>query len=50
MTEMLETPILFLSYVNRRACYQEKIYAGHELTILSYHLKRNLWFEKQFDT
>jgi len=49
MTEMLETPILFLSYVNRRACYQEKIYAGHELTILSYHLKRNLWFEKQFD-
>ncbi len=49
MAEMLETPILFLSYVNRRASYQEKVYAGHELTILSYHLKRNLWFEKQYD-
>ena len=49
MTEMLETPILLLSYVKRRAGYQEKIYAGHELTILSYHLKRNLWFEKQLD-
>ena len=49
MTEMLESPILFLSYVNRRASYHEKIYAGHELTILSYHLKRNLWFEKQYD-
>jgi hypothetical protein len=49
MTEMLETPILFLSYVCRRASYREKVYAGHELTILSYHLKRNLWFEKQYD-
>lgn len=49
MTEMLETPILLLSYVKKRADYQEKIYAGHELTILSYHLKRNLWFEKQLD-
>jgi hypothetical protein len=49
MTEMLETPLLFLSYVSRRASYQEKVWAGHELTILSYHLKRNLWFEKQYD-
>lgn len=49
MTELLETPLLFLSYLNRRASYQEKIYAAHELTILSYHLKHNLWFEKQYD-
>lgn len=49
MTEMLDTPILFLSYLSRRASYQEKIHAGHEMTILSYHLKRNLWFEKQYD-
>lgn len=49
MTEMLDTPLLFISYVSRRASYQEKVWASHELTILSYHLKRNLWFEKQYD-
>jgi SEC-C motif len=49
MAEMLDTPILFLSYVNRRANYQEKIYAAHELTVLSYHLKQNLWFDKKYD-
>ena len=49
MTEMLESPIHFLSYVNRRANYQEKVYAGHEMTVLSYHLKRNLWFEKEYN-
>lgn len=48
MAEMLDTPLLFLSYANRRASYQEKIYAGHELTILSYHLKQNLWFDKSY--
>jgi hypothetical protein len=49
LVEMLDTPIQFLSYVKRRASYQEKVYAGHELTILSYHLKRNLWFDKTYD-
>jgi hypothetical protein len=49
MTEMLATPLLLLSYLNRRAGYQEKVWASHELTILSYHLKYNLWFEKQYD-
>jgi len=48
MAEMLDTPILFLSYVSRRANYQEKVLAAHELTILSYHIKRNLWFDKQY--
>jgi hypothetical protein len=48
MVEMLDTPILFLSYINRRGSYQEKVNAGHELTILSYHLKRNLWFDKKY--
>jgi hypothetical protein len=49
MAEMLDTPIMFLSYVNRRANYQEKVLAAHELTILSYHLKRNLWFDKKYN-
>ncbi|HWR36828.1 MAG TPA: SEC-C metal-binding domain-containing protein [Clostridia bacterium] len=49
MAEMLDTPLYFLSYIDRRANYQEKVLAGHELTILSYHLKRNLWFDKKLD-
>jgi hypothetical protein len=48
MAEMLDTPFYFLSYVNRRTGYQEKLFAGHELTVLSYHLKRNLWFDKKY--
>jgi hypothetical protein len=43
MTEMLQSPLHFLSYVNRRTSYGDKIFSTHELTILSYHLKQNLW-------
>jgi SEC-C motif/Nuclease-related domain len=45
MTEMLQSPLHFLSYVNRRTSYGEKILSTHELTILSYHLKQNLWVD-----
>jgi hypothetical protein len=44
-TEMLETPLYFLSYINRRTDYNDKILSSHELTILSYHLKQNLWVD-----
>lgn len=49
ITEMLDTPIRLLSYLNKRASYQEIVFAGHELIILSYHLKQNLWFEKKYN-
>lgn len=45
MAEMLGSPLQFLSYVNRRAKYADKVHAMHELTILGYHLKRNLWLD-----
>ncbi|GHA81184.1 NERD domain-containing protein [Pontibacter akesuensis] len=48
MTEMLQSPLHFLSYVNRRTSYGEKIYSTHELTILSYHLKKNLWMDNEY--
>jgi hypothetical protein len=48
MAEMLASPLHFISYVNRRTEYDEKVLAGHELTVLSYHLKRNLWLEPNF--
>lgn len=45
MTEMLRSPLQFLSYVNRRANYDEQLMASQELTILGYHLTKNLWVE-----
>lgn len=49
MTEMLQSPLRFLSYISRRVMYADKIMATQELTVLSYHLKQNLWFESDFD-
>jgi hypothetical protein len=49
MTEFLQSPLRFLSYANRRTLYSEKVHAFHELTILSYHLKQNLWIEDKCD-
>lgn len=45
MTEMLQSPLHFLSYVNRRAQFADQILASQELTVLAYHLKHNLWLE-----
>ncbi len=48
LTEMLQTPLHFLSYINRRTLYGEKILSTHELTILSYHLKQNLYMDESY--
>ena len=47
MTEMLKSPLYFLSYINRRALYYDRINSVQELTILSYHLKQNLWMQEE---
>lgn len=49
MTEMLQSPLQFLSYVNRRANYAEQLMAAQELTILGYHLSKNLWVQPDID-
>lgn len=49
MTEMLGSPLQLLSYIDRRTGYTEKLMAPHELTILSYHLKQNLWLNDEHD-
>jgi hypothetical protein len=43
ITEMLESPLRFLSYVNRRVSYHERVMASHETNLLAYHLRSNLW-------
>jgi len=45
MTELLPSPLYFLSYINKRASYGEKVLSNHELIILALHLKQNLWME-----
>lgn len=45
MTEMLSTPLFFLSYIDRRVILGNRIIAAHELTILAYHLSQNLWLD-----
>ena len=49
MTEMLGTPLLLLSYIDRRVKYSDKIMSAHELTILAYHIKQNLWLGGEYD-
>jgi len=49
ITEMLSSPLQLLSYIDRRTGYAEKLMASHELTILSYHLKHNLWLNDGHD-
>jgi hypothetical protein len=46
MAEMLASPLQFLSYIKRRTGYAERVFSGHELTILSYHLRKNLWVDE----
>lgn len=49
MAEMLSSPLRLLSYIERRTDYTEKLMASHELTILAYHLKQNLWLDDKHD-
>jgi hypothetical protein len=49
MAEMLDSPLRFLSYVDKRTGYNEQLHAGHELTILALHLRQNLWIDTKYD-
>ena len=43
MTEMLRSPLYFLSYINRRTTYGGSVFSASELAVLDRHLKANLW-------
>ena len=49
LAEMLPTQLRFLSYLNRRANYHEKILAPDELGVLAVHLRENLWIDNDTD-
>lgn len=47
LTEMLATPLRLLGYVRQRLAVADKLMSGHELTVLGYHLKQNLWLDEK---
>ena len=49
ITEMLDSPLRLLSYLTLRSRFGDKFFACHELTLLSHHLKRNLWIGDEPD-
>ncbi|MBU9813375.1 SEC-C domain-containing protein, partial [Rahnella sp. C60] len=49
LTEFLRTPLYFLSYIDRRSFYSDKVFSSHELTVFSLHLKQNLWVDDECD-
>ena len=49
VAEMLATPLRFLSYLNRRVKYHEKILTPDELGVLAVHLRDNLWIDDSTD-
>lgn len=49
MSEMLGTPLHFLNYIDLRARFGDSLLASHEFTLLSYHLKQNLWVDNEFN-
>lgn len=46
LSEILSSPLYFLSYVNRHAMYLDRVLSSHEIAILAYHLKSNLWIDE----
>lgn len=49
MAEILERPLRFLSYLELRARAASKVQIHHEITLLGYHVKYNLWLDDEYD-
>ena len=49
MAELLDRPLRFLSYLELRSLCDGKVQISHEITLLSYHLKYNLWLDDEYD-
>ena len=43
LTEFLDSPVRYLSYLELRAMAGENLMATHEVVALGYHLRQNLW-------
>jgi len=45
LCELLHSPLLLISYLNRRLRYMEQVFSFNEFAVLGYHLRRNLWID-----
>ncbi|MFW6536710.1 YecA family protein [Acinetobacter baumannii] len=48
LTEFLSNPLYFLSYLDRRGKYFEKLMVSQELSALGFHLSQNLYFDNDY--
>lgn len=49
IAEMLDSPLFFLDYLEKRCDFGLALLANHELTILSTYIKQNLYFQGNAD-
>lgn len=49
MTEILSRPLRFLSYLELRSLFGSRVSIHHEITLLAYHIKYNLWLDDEYD-
>ena len=48
ITEFLRSPLYLLDYLHKRSIYHNRIRSSHELVLLSYHLRRNLYLPPDY--
>lgn len=46
LAEMLDSPLHFLNYLERRSGYADRVMSNHELNILGFHLVQNLHLQQ----
>lgn len=49
MAEILGSPLRVMSYLDLRARFGDRVLFSHEMTLLGYHLKQNLWIDDDVD-
>jgi hypothetical protein len=49
LTEMLGTPLRVLNYLSLRDRFANRVIFNHELVLLGFHLKQNLWIDGDYD-
>ena len=49
ITEILDNPLYFFSYLKRRSQYMKQVVSAQELTIFGFHLSQNLWVQTDYD-
>lgn len=47
LAEMLDSPLHFLNYLERRSGYADQVMSNHELSILGFHLVQNLHMREE---